>query len=230
MQSGQNMEVQMISRGRFTDKKGLFMKKKIIITVSVAGIVVVLLLIFLLLYFLGIIVFTDSIKDTGRYEEIWDKCEKGLMEVFPEKISEDAETVDFIYEKHSSLLFDDYEIYLEAKYTQTEYDEEVERLSDMQDKLNQIYGKDENGYGYDCKQLLYEEEYFIYPAYIMCADNTLCRYSYALTDEDNLRIIYIYLYQVEPKRIKFDKQYLPEGYIDSTCGYSEVEYSVTTLW
>ncbi len=50
------------------------------------------------------------------------------------------------------------------------------------------------------------------------------------TDEENYRIMYIYIDQIMPSRIRFDKKYLPQGYLDSTCGYSELEYSMTGLW
>ncbi len=91
-------------------------------------------------------------------------------------------------------------IYLEAVYDTKDFEEEITRLSQIK------YEYDVNGKKVT-KQIVYDERLFEYPAYITvyCSDLS---YEYALINQEENKIVYIYANQINFKDI-VSKSYIP---------------------
>lgn len=184
--------------------------KRKILRNSFLGIVISVILLFLGGIYVCV---TDSIleeyitKETSEYGN-WDghidlereSLESGLF-LFPEEISTAVDS-DYLYycavDKHS---IHQYGIYTSVTYSQQEFQEEVERIADIQCKV-QVSSQGE----YVTNSIMYSEELFAYPAYVAIYGSNLS-YEYALLDAANNRIIYVYL------QLKDGNEIIPEEYL-----------------
>ena len=89
----------------------------------------------------------------------------------------------------TGLLDTDGDILLAAAYSDEKYSQEVERLSQISCT---IYDTIKDDSDYHISHILYDDESYNYPAYI-AIDGQSHAYEYALLDEDNNRIVYVYL-------------------------------------
>lgn len=151
----------------------------------------------------------DVIKGADNYEEAITKYEDmrtGLI-VFPKKIPESAEDVDFYFSYQD--IWDDptMEVFLQCKYDEEDYQSEVLRLENIQKQ-----------YGSNVRTLIPDEEgVYPYPAYV-AVDGHSYSYEYALlTGEKQITYIYSsFKYANDLKKIK--KEYLPSNF-DSRQDY-----------
>lgn len=126
--------------------------------------------------------------------------------VFPEKLPKTAKVDEyFVYGK--SAFFDNaFEYYLKISMSKNDFISEIERLKSISCEIK-------NPSNSDCytNYIEYDETNFNYPAYVTvyASHDT---YEYALIDEDNLTIIYVYLQMILKKSdVKFEHSYLPKS-------------------
>ncbi len=137
--------------------------------------------------------FTNDIAEYGEFDGHYEYEEgdrwTGLF-LFPETLSENATEVEYCYYSHPMFLDSGYEIYLDATYPKMEFDAEVQRLKEISCTVT-LNQKGESV----TNRVQYVEGQCPYPAYV-----TICDYGgvyeYALVDEENCRIIYVYMQYV----------------------------------
>jgi len=108
--------------------------------------------------------------------------------IFPDDVS-DMLSSDYEYFLKTGLFDTDGDIILEATYTDENYDKEVERLSEIRCTIYDTIKEDSD---YHINEILYDEESYNYPAYI-ASDGHSSVYEYALLDDDDNKIVYVYL-------------------------------------
>ena len=133
--------------------------------------------------------FTDDFKQYG----IWDghiELEREDMEsalaVFPKEINNQNEAAYYYYCGKRSFTDNVYIIFGEMKYSSEAYESEKERLSKIECRIKS--GNDEE---IVCNKIQYTEDLFAYPAYVAIYGSNLS-YEYALLDEEEQRIIYVF--------------------------------------
>ncbi|MCR5409488.1 MAG: helix-turn-helix domain-containing protein [Lachnospiraceae bacterium] len=104
--------------------------------------------------------------------------------LFPDDLSE-TEEADFWYEYKTGLLDTDGSFFLTAVYSDENFADEIERISEVTCTVN-------NDVEDITQAVIYDEDMYNYPAYI-AIDGYTHNYEYALIDEDNNRIIYVLL-------------------------------------
>ncbi len=109
--------------------------------------------------------------------------DSGLF-IFPENVSAAVET-DYAYTYQHGVLEDGYYMFLKASYEESEYAKEVQRLSAISLDIKMSDGNSVQ------KEIMYSEELFSYPAYVAIY-NAHNSFEYALLDEENNAIVYIY--------------------------------------
>lgn len=123
---------------------------------------------------------------SGHIDYESESMESGLY-LFPQNLAS-TEDVDYLYYcAKNNLSISSYLVYTAATYSQEDYVKEVERIKNTQCTVRL------NGEG-DCvtNSVMYSEELFAYPAYVAVYASNLS-YEYALLDEENNTIIYVYL-------------------------------------
>lgn len=143
-------------------------------------------------------VFENHIK-----KESLDMC-SGLK-IFPGRISDEMSDVNYYYECGNAFLDNNYFIYLECVWSEQAYQEEVQRLADIY-----ITYEDQK------QSILYEENSFTLPAYVSIykADELgISTIEYALVDEQNRRITYIFsqLFEDIDEKIEIEKMPLDDN-------------------
>lgn len=123
---------------------------------------------------------------SGHYEGEEADRFAGLF-VFPKMLSTQAENVEYYYGANPMFFDHSYEIYLQATYPKDIYEKEKERLSDIECTIKINAEGDKVTNHIQCM-----EEQSPYPAYVAICDYDGI-YEYALLDEDNCRIIYVYM-------------------------------------
>ena len=120
--------------------------------------------------------------------------------VFPKKINE-PKNAEYKYYCKQGTLDNSYMIYLKDYYSDPLlYKQEKERLKDISCDVNIISKTVTN-------HIEYNEKLFEYPAYI-AVYNTNMSFEYALTDDENSCVIYVYLKLCEGAEY-ISKEYLP---------------------
>ena len=143
---------------------------------------------------LGVLCF-DYAKPMNRTEGI-ENYDKAYLEeefsgdmtshffLFPDDLR-DVEDAEFWYEYKTGLLDTDGSFFLTAVYSDDNFADEIERISEITCTVN-------DGNEDVTQSVIYDEEMYNYPAYI-AIDGYTHNYEYALIDEDNNRIIYVLL-------------------------------------
>lgn len=127
--------------------------------------------------------------------------------VFPESI-EEFSNVEYEYYCEEGVLDNSYMIFLKATYPdEKSYNEEEERLSNITCEVKTSKGTVVN-------EIEYTETLFEYPAYVTVY-NTNMSFEYALTDEENYSVVYVYLKLCEGSDFLPDK-YLPKEFVESS--------------
>ena len=138
--------------------------------------------------------------------------------IFPDrKIVKDGE---FSSSMKTNLFDTDGYIILKAKYSDKLYEDEINRLKDIELSVTLKCGPNSPSY---TNKVMYDDTSYNYPAYITI-DNCFDTYEYALLNEKDKEIYYIYLSYPKTTNKKY-KEYLKkdkEEYynLDSVCNYS----------
>ena len=141
--------------------------------------------------------FSDSITeeystiDVANYG-VWDghiECERdeinSKLAIFP-NATENAEDADYYYYCSKGNFNNHYVIYAEMEYTDEEYQKELQRLSEIEVEIELPSTQEVVSNG-----IVFDEKSFRYPAYVAIYGCNLS-YEYALADEENHKIIYVY--------------------------------------
>lgn len=146
------------------------------------------------------IIIYNSIEDYEKFEEF--KGYSNLL-IFPSQIPEKASNSSYYFKKDSSNLFDDdYQIYLMCQYDQQAYNQEVNRLA----AIKQVCGE-------EIHYVWKDEKNFSFPAIVAIYNNNHC-YEYALLDDINKKIYYIFLQFIYKEDVIFDNSFLPYNYVN----------------
>ena len=108
------------------------------------------------------------------------------LSLFPDRISDDAENVNYTATLKNNFFDTDAVIILECTYSEQEYENEIERISNLSATI-----QDSDGSEYT-NHVFYDKECYPEPSYITI-DGFANTYEYALIDDDLHNIIYIYL-------------------------------------
>lgn len=147
-------------------------------------------------HFFGFL-FSDTIEeeystiDIANYG-VWDghiECERAeinsKLAIFPNS-TENVEDADYYYYCSKNSFNNHYVIYAEMEYTDEQYQKELQRLSEIEVEIELPSTQEVASNG-----IIYDEKLFNYPAYVAIYGCNLS-YEYALTDEENHKIIYVY--------------------------------------
>ncbi len=123
------------------------------------------------------------------------------MIVFPSKLSSDN-NYNYLYNCEYSVGDSSYLVMLEANYSQKAFDAEKKRLADLKVsfKMPDEMEKREN-------KIMYDDKLFCLPAYVAIYNSHLA-FEYALIDEENNSVIYVF-FQQYAKIDGMDEKYLP---------------------
>lgn len=155
--------------------------------------------------------------------EYYGKCREnrihsGLM-LFPEKIDPAAQQVDFYYYWRDTFNFPTAQIHLSCTYSPEDYKQEISRIRSVSKQIGKHY---QQAYDDNCQD-------FSVPAYVAISGNNI--WEYALLLEESHTIHYIFTEYCPSKDIRFDKDFLPKNYDDTSRldfgkGFSIYEYPV----
>ena len=107
------------------------------------------------------------------------------LSIFPDESLITESNSSYTCNASMGILDTDATIILECDYNDTQYEQEIERLKNLQMTIK--HGEEEY-----TNYVIYDEESYNYPAYITI-DGYSYTYEYALLDNNKNRIIYIYL-------------------------------------
>ena len=108
------------------------------------------------------------------------------LSVFPERITDDMAEVNFESSLTTGLFDTDGYIFLGYTLEKEKFDKEVARLQELEVEIENYDGKTHTN------KVMYSRKEYNYPAYITI-DGYADTYEYVLIDEDNCRIICMYL-------------------------------------
>lgn len=143
-------------------------------------------------------------QDTADYQK-WSVPEKyPHFLIFPEEIPAEAEEVEYYYQYESGWDRPMSQIYLSYRLNENAYATEQERLS----SLNYT---DRTG---ETRSVEYDTTSFGYPAYVTIAGYDFC-YEYALLNEKEHTIVYIYAMNTVSDDLQFNDEFLPNYYMEN---------------
>lgn len=143
---------------------------------------------------------TTSTDDYGNFRGF-----RGFsnLDVFPEKLLKSAQNIDFYYNDDSSPIFDDScQVYLKCSYNESDYQSEIQRLKSIKEQYQEMEQK-----------TWVDNENFKFPAVVAIYNNNHC-YEYALLNENNFSIIYVFLQFIYKEDVVFDNDFLPNKYFN----------------
>ena len=161
---------------------------------------------FILLFIIIICIAMNQKKVITDIEEYGFNGFKGYsnLDVFPDNIPDDGTDAQYYYEYKDGIFDPYYQIYLKCTYVTPKYFDEVRRLKRIKED-----------YQGTIQKIRYNTEDFEYPAYVAIYGYDGC-YEYALLDEDNQTIMYIFTQWAKSDDIKFEKAYLPHDFMLDT--------------
>ena len=121
------------------------------------------------------------------------------LSIFPDEIVNNN-VEEFRYLSEDGLFDGDYLFYLVVNYDKESFYNEKDRISNITINYKNLE-----------KKILYSEEGFNYPVYISIFDNN-GSFEYALADEENYKIIYIFNQFFMWDKIEINKNYEPIDY------------------
>ncbi len=142
-------------------------------------------------------------QDTADYRK-WSVPEKYThFLIFPKEIPAEAEEVEYYYQYESGWDRPMSQIYLSYRLNENAYATEQERLSSL------TY-TDRTG---ETRSVEYDTTSFGYPAYVTIAGYDFC-YEYALLNEKEHTIVYIYAMNTVSDDLQFNDEFLPNYYME----------------
>ncbi|GLB28579.1 hypothetical protein LAD12857_05020 [Lacrimispora amygdalina] len=158
---------------------------------------------FIILFIIIICIAMNQKKVITDIEEYGFNGFKGYsnLDVFPESIPDDGTDAQYYFEYKDGIFDPYYQIYLKCTYDTPTYSDEVKRLAQIKED-----------YQGTTQKIRYNTEDFEYPAYVSIYGDDGC-YEYALLDEGNQTIIYIFTQWAKADNIKFENAYLPNNFM-----------------
>ena len=144
---------------------------------------------------------SQDVTDYGKWS-VPEKYTRFL--IFPEKIPAEAEEVEYYYQYESGWGRPMSQIYLSYRLDEDAYAKEQERLSSL------VY-TDPAG---ETRAVEYDTASFGYPAYVTIAGYDFC-YEYALLNEKEHTIVYIYAMNTVSDDLQFNDEFLPNYYMEN---------------
>jgi hypothetical protein len=159
----------------------------------------------------------ESTTDVSKYGNFSTFQISSSLLVFPKTIPKSATVNGYYYSRIiPPFIGTYYQIYLNITLPEEEYKEEVDRLSKIV-KGTKIQMYDNKPTSINIK---YDKSNFIYPAYVAMRGYNGVN-EYALLDEKEHKIIYVFTQIINKNDIKFNKKYLPKDYKnDGECNES----------
>lgn len=153
----------------------------------------------------------DVCTDITQYEksyyiETYNSDLDSNLSVFPDEIRDNMEVVKFESSLTTGLFDTDGYIVLEYTLDEVDFAKEIKRLSQLEIDIENYDGE------VFTNHVMYAEDEYIYPAYITI-DGYADTFEYALIDEENNRIICVYLAYIDAANFKYD-EYLKK---DESC-------------
>lgn len=190
-------------------------KKIFLIVFKGIGVLITLMFTFLILATIFAFTYVIRITDTQKYL----KTDGFLSEfiLFPENLENIEEIVDYHYFDYQ--LRDGREVVLIAKYNESSYYEEIDRLEN-------IYFDVENSYSgpkYIMKD--FENVLFNKPTYVTTYIPGRT-YEYACIDDATYTISYFFIEFMSKERVSVSSEFLPKIYTDDNELYSRYCYDI----
>ncbi len=130
------------------------------------------------------------------------------LSIFPQSLESLTVNEYFYMKVRQQGRYNDFCVYLDATYTEEEYQKELDRISGWRTILSAGEEKHTLGFLYDenCK-------YFSYPTYIAAYNDpaVFITFEYALLVGEN-RIIYVRLNGIRKNEMRIDEAFLPKEY------------------
>lgn len=142
---------------------------------------------------------SQNVADYGKWS-VPEKYTRFL--IFPEEIPADAENVEYYYQYESGWGRPMSQIYLSYGLDEDTYAAEKERISNL------VY-TDSTG---ETRSVELDNESFHYPAFVAIAGYDFC-YEYALLNETEHTIVYIYAMNTVSDDLQFNDEFLPDYYM-----------------
>lgn len=136
--------------------------------------------------------------DKAYYIETYGGDLNSNLAVFPDEILSDMEVLEFSSSFELGMLDSYGYILLDVKLDEELFADEVDRLGAIEQKIINHDGE------YFVNTSKYLEDDYAFPAYTTI-DGYRCTYEYALIDEENWRIIYIYITYLESSGFDYDE-------------------------
>lgn len=189
--------------------------KKSIHIISILCVVLSLALIMGVFFFIGLLRgnVRESSTNIKTYHQ-WALPEKySALLIFPEEVPVGAEEISYYYRYESGYTRPMCQIYLSCRLDDETYAAECERLAGLS------YERTDG----EIIPIHYDEGSYPYPAFVANEGYDFC-YEYAMTDDLQQQIIYVYAMNTMEDDIKFDTAHLPDYFMEDFT-----EISVTGL-
>ena len=146
----------------------------------------------------------EESRDIGDYHK-WALSEQYThFSIFPEKVPDSAEGVEYYYKYENGWARPMCQIYLSYRLDQKAYEKEEERLSSLS------WQSDKKGLLTVQKDLTAFQK----PAYVTIAGYDFC-YEYALMYEEERTIVYIYSMNTVRNDLVFSQEFLPAYFMEN---------------
>jgi hypothetical protein len=142
--------------------------------------------------------------------------------IFPERISENASDVYYFYSCESGGFDNSYQQFLKCTYAEEEYNAEIERLKGIKCVIPLKDGPVVN-------TVEFSDTKFGLPAYIT-AYASHGMYEYALCNDADKTIVYVYLQLIGNDRVVFSKEYLPLEFQDGKSLLEDTSFGNTNIY
>ena len=200
-------------QGENMSKRDVNKEKNVIIGIAI-GIILLLLCVIIWLYLFcsnGIWqeYITISPSEYGKWDGHIDYEREGIesgLYIFPGDISNAVNVDYFYYTALDSHSISKILIFAEITYSGVDYQVEKERIASLQCKIG-VSEKEQTV----SNSIVYSQDLFSYPAYVAIYGSNLS-YEYALLDEENSKIIYVYAKLKDLNGI-IPEEYLPIEFI-----------------
>lgn len=140
--------------------------------------------------------------------------------IFPDEIEDSYIVNKYFYNSYG--IVDGQEIMLDVTFTQEDFDKEIERLEN-----ERLQWKNSS----KVKDVVSDKEclLFYYPTYVSIFNDRL-NYEYACVDEENNRIVYVFLSCMSHYKVSIPDEFLPKEYKEKYKLYYEFEYDSEDLY
>lgn len=142
---------------------------------------------------------SNNVEDYGE----WSLPEKySTLSIFPGEIPSSASDISYYYKFQEGWNRPICQLFLACSLSEEEYKLEKERLMKIA-----VSGANA------VKRVKYDERAYMYPAYVAIEGYDFC-YEYALINDTDRRIFYVYAMNTIYRDVQFDRKYLPDYYME----------------